>query len=445
MDTGRIAYKYRLLPDEAQREYLSRCFGCVRFVYNRYVEFSLSEYRRVKAEGGEYRRLPEVSALKEESPFLREADSLALANAKRNFEAARKAWWDSLTGRRKGRRMRAPAFKKKGKCRDSYTTNNQNGTVSVSGDRIRLPKIGDVRLVRHRDIPEGYVIKSTTVSRERDGSYWVSVLCDTGELPVEQGVPGPDARVVGLDMSMSEFYVSSDGGHDATRTKYVRQYRSNEKKTARASRTMHRRRMNDTGKTVYSKKKGREVPLLEPSRNREKARLRLARLHRRIANRRRDFAMQEAARLAKAYDVIVVEDLDMQAMARTLSLGKSANDLGWGMFVRFLEWQCGKRGKTLVRADKWFPSSKTCSHCGAVNHGLTLSDREWVCPECGCVIDRDHNAACNLRDWFLGHAAETYNTAGTAGIYACGDSASTPGLRPEASGVAEAGSPFLRQ
>ena len=135
----------------------------------------------------------------------------------------------------------------------------------------------------------------------------------------------------------------------------------------------------------------------------------------------------------------------MQAMARTLNLGKSVMDLGWGMFVRFLEWQCRKRGKTLVKAGKWFPSSKTCNHCGAVNRGLTLSDREWVCPECGCVIDRDYNAACNIRDWFLGHAAEIYNTAGTAGIYACGDSAPTPGPRPGASGVVEAGSPFLRQ
>ena len=445
MDTGRIAYKYRLMPDAGQREYLSRCFGCVRFVYNRYVEFALAEYRRVKAEGGEYRRLPEVSALKEESPFLREADSLALANAKRNFEAARKAWWDSLRGKRKGRKAGPPAFKKKGRCRDSYTTNNQNGTVSLSGDRIRLPKIGEVRLVLHRQIPEGHAVKSVTVSRERDGSYWVSVLCDTGSLPMEQGIPGPDARVVGLDMSMSEFYVSSDGGHDATRTKYVRQYRSCEKKTARANRTMHRRCMNDTGRTVYSRKEGKDVPLLEPSRNREKARLRLARLHRRAANRRKDFAMQEAARLAKAYDVIVVEDLDMQAMARTLNLGKSANDLGWGMFVRFLEWQCRKRGKTLVRADRWFPSSMTCGHCGAVNHGLRLSDREWTCPECGCVIDRDYNAACNLREWFLRHVGGIYNTAGTAGIHACGDTASTPSLRDGASGVAEAGSPFLRQ
>ena len=120
----------------------------------------------------------------------------------------------------------------------------------------------------------------------------------------------------------------------------------------------------------------------------------------------------------------------MQAMARSLNLGKSVMDLGWGNFRHWLEWECCKHGASLVKADRWFPSSKTCSHCGAVNHELKLSDREWVCPECGCVIDRDRNAAVNLRDWYFNHLEEIYSTVGTTGIQACGETAATPGETP---------------
>ena len=408
MDTGRIAYKYRLLPDEAQREYLSRCFGCVRFVYNRYVEFSLSEYRRVKAEGGEYRRLPEVSVLKEESPFLREADSLALANAKRNFEAARKAWWDSLTGRRKGRRMRAPAFKKKGKCRDSYTTNNQNGTVAVSEDAVRLPKAGWVRASVHRTIPEDGRVLSATVSRDRDGRYYVSVLVETPDrTPVRKFDPS-SLRVVGLDMSLSHFVVSSDPEDGSARTKYVRRYRESERRIRRLNRALHRK--------------------VKGSANREKAREALARAHSKVARRRQDFVCKQALHYAREYDVIVLEDIDLQAMSRTLRLGKSVMDTGFGDFRRRLSDKCGEYGSALLYADRWFASSKTCHECGTVNKSLTLSDREWTCPHCGAVLDRDRNAAENLRDFFF-KVVDIYTitecTGGTTGIHACGETAST--------------------
>ena len=178
---NRDALHTRLLPDEKQMEFFSRCFGCTRLVYNRYVEFSREDTARVKTEGGEYR-----------------------------------GWWNSLKKKRKGKGVKAPTFKKKGKCRDSYTTNSQNGTVSVSGDMIKLPKVGEVRFVCHRPIPETARVKSATVSRDRDGRYYVSVLCEMEFTPPSKRIYSKDikdARVVGLDMSLSEFYVSSDGGH----------------------------------------------------------------------------------------------------------------------------------------------------------------------------------------------------------------------------------------
>jgi putative transposase len=152
-----------------------------------------------------------------------------------------------------------------------------------------------------------------------------------------------------------------------------------------------------------------------------KAQLAYARLSERIADQRGDYAVKTAIHFAKTYDVVVLEDINLQSMARTLRLGKSVNDLGFGEFRRWLEWEAGKYGCYVHYADKWFASSKTCNSCGYRNDGLKLSDREWTCPQCGDTHDRDLNAARNLRDEFL----KEYSTAGTAGIDACGDSAST--------------------
>ena len=415
------AFKYRLKPNKQQREFFARCFGCVRLVYNECVAFGLSDAKRVRKDGGAHAAVPQVSSLKGKYPFLKGADSLALANAKRNYEAARNAWWQSLKGKRKGKKVQPPTFHKKGVVKDSYTTNNQHGTVAIQDCKVKLPKIGWVRIVQHRPL-EG-VIRSATVTREKDGTFYVSILTERDvTLPHKRALSKPlDTQcVVGLDMSMSDFYVSSDKGHDATRTKYVRQYRKAEKRIKRLNRRHSRKQLIDTGKTVYSKRWSKDVKVKEPSRNRNKARLRLARAHRKVANRRLDFICQEAARLSKSYDVIVVEDLNMAGMSRSLHLGKSVGDLGWGMFIQRLMWACEKNGCLLVKADKWYASSKRCNDCGYEYKELTLSEREWVCPQCGCIHDRDVNAALNLMDYY-------YNTVGTTGMYACGDSASTHG------------------
>ena len=437
-----IAYKYRLVPTEEQKVYFSKCFGCVRLVYNRYVAFSKEDNARVKAEGGKYSELPTVKSFKEELEFLKEVDSLALSNARQFFEGALKGWWKSLKGKRKGKKLSPPKFKKKGISKDSYTTNNQNGTISVTNNIVKLPKIGEVKFINHRPIEDGYKIKSATISREKDGAYFISILCDREyDMPLKRAYckPMEERNVVGLDMSLNEFYVSSDQCLNIAKTKYVRQYRKDERKLARANRQHSRKKMIPTDELVFSKRYNKMIPKREPSSNREKSRLKLARLHRRIANRRRDFVIQEAVRLAKAYDAIVIEGLNMQAMSRTLHLGKSVNDLGWGMFKQWLAIQCDKRGCELVVADKWFPSSKTCNHCGTVNKELKLSEREWVCKECGCINDRDYNAACNLRDWYI----KNYNTGGTPGINACGDSASIPQCNGEQVGSVKQEAPNL--
>ena len=202
------AFKYRLKPNKQQRDYFARCFGCVRLVYNECVAFGMSDAERVRKEGGAHAAVPQVSSLKDQYPFLKEADSLALANAKRNYEAAQKAWWQSIKGKRKGKKVQPPTFHKKGVAKDSYTTNNQHGTVAVQDGKVKLPKVGWVRIVQHRPL-EG-AIRSATVTREKDGTFYVSILVERDvTLPHKRALSKSldTQRVVGLDMSMSDFWI----------------------------------------------------------------------------------------------------------------------------------------------------------------------------------------------------------------------------------------------
>ena len=201
-------------------------------------------------------------------------------------------------------------------------------------------------------------------------------------------------------MSFSKFVVDSDDSvSDDMKPKYIRHYRVNEKRISRLQRRLSKKQ---TG-----------------SKNRDKCRIRLAKETRYVANCRKDFIHKTSLYYAENYDVIVIEDIDMQkmSMSNLRGYGKSVNDLGFGMFKTFLEYKLKDRGKQLVVADKWFASSKICNHCGHKHTELKLSDRTWICPECGCIIDRDKNAAYNLRDWYI----KSYNTAGAAEIHACGD------------------------
>ena len=201
--------------------------------------------------------------------------------------------------------------------------------------------------------------------------------------------------------------------------KYCSNYRQEEKGLAKINRQMSRK--------------------VKGSKNRDKARIKYARLCEKVANRRKDYIVKMALYYAKRYENIVIEDLNMQAMSRTLKLGKSVMDLGWGTFTTWIKWQCEKYHTNLIVVDKWFASSKICNACGEKNSLLKLSDREWVCPHCGTIIDRDYNAACNLQDYYL----KNINTAGIVEINAYGDETSTFDSMPNASIVDEIGSPSL--
>mgnify|MGYP002677767498 CR=1 FL=1 len=351
------AYKFRLYPNEEQKIMFAKTFGCVRFVYNRMLEDKIKHYQETKE------KLNNTPAqYKPKFEWLKEVDSLALANAQINLQSAYNNFFHSL-------KIGFPKFKSKRKDKDSYTTNNKNGTISIINGKLKLPKIGLVKMVQHRVIPSDQKIKSATIEKTSSGKYYVSILVE-----FEKEIPNfqlDKTKALGLDYSSHSFYVDSQGKE----ANYPKFYRN--------------------AQAVLSKEQRKLSLMKYGSHNYEKQRIRVAKIQEHIANQRKDWLHKLSFELAELYDYICVEDINMQNMAQSLKLGKSTNDNGFGMFRTFLAYKLIERGKQLVKIDKWFPSSKACRFCGCVNTNLKLSDRVWTC-ECGAILNRDENAAINI-------------------------------------------------
>lgn len=336
----------------------AKTFGCVRFIYNKMLSDKIEHYKKTK------QKLTNTPAqYKKEFTWLREVDSLALANAQINLQTAYNNFFrDPKTG--------FPKFKSKKTNRNRYTTNCVNHNIVIEGGYIRLPKVGHVKLKQHRAIPAHYKLKSVTVSQNPSGKYNVSVLFEYESQVQEK----PLQKFSGLDFSMRELYKDSDGNEPA----YPRYYRNGEKKLKREQRKLS------------LMKKG--------SNNRNKQRIKVAKLHEKVGNQRKDFLHKRSREITNAYDCVCIEDLDMKAMAQALHFGKSVSDNGWGMFVRFLQYKLNETGKKLVKVDRFFASSQICSACGYQNpETKNLSIRVWICPQCGAHHDRDVNAAINIK------------------------------------------------
>ncbi len=361
--TASRAYKYRLYPDPEQETLLRKTFGCVRFVFNR----CLYEQERLHGAGEKYRGRIDMNAfcnhtLKSEYPFLREVDKFALTNAIWHLDAGYRRFFHGKAGH--------PVYKSRHRDPGSYTTNYTNGNIAVLDRGIKLPKLGVVRAVIHRRAPENYVLKAATVSRERDDTCYVSVLYEYAE----EITPCEGTEAVGLDYKSDGLFTDSEGAV-ADMPHY---YREGQEALAKAQRKLK------------NKVKG--------SANWKKQQKRIAKKHRHIANQRKDYLHKKSAGTANRYDIVCVEDLDMRAMAgKGFGNGKATLDNGYGMFIRMLEYKLHDRGKTLVRVDRWFPSSQICSRCGERKE-MPLTERTYRCPGCGSVIDRDLNAAVNIRD-----------------------------------------------
>ena len=356
------SFKFRLLPNKEQAILLAKTFGCVRFAYNKMLAERQEMYEKFKDDKEKLKKqkFPTPAKYKKEFPFLKEVDSLALANAQMNLQKAYKYFFEG--------NAKFPKFKNR-KTKQAYTTNRVNGNIELQDGYIKLPKLKLVKIKQHREIPTDYKLKSCTISKTKTGKYYISILTEY-EKEIK---PVSIQKVVGLDFAMDGLYVESEQGEKAN---YPRFYRQSIDKLAKEQSILSRR------------KKG--------SARWEKQRLKVAKLHEKIANQRKNFLHHQSKELATTYDAVIIEDLDMKGMSKALNFGKSVHDNGWGMFTTFLAYKLKEQGKQLIKIDKWFPSTKKCSYCGTKKK-MSLSERTYHC-SCGFVLDRDHNSAINIKN-----------------------------------------------
>ena len=354
------AYKYRIYPTSEQKLYLAKTFGCTRFIYNQMLADRIKSYQENKDLDIRTIKYPTPAQYKKEYEWLKEVDSLALANAQMNLDKAYKNFFrDKSVG--------FPKFKSKKTNRFSYTTNNQNGTISVEGSFVKIPKLkSKIKIVLHRQFKG--LIKSATISKTPSNQYYISILVDTENIQLPK-----NGNSVGIDLGLKEFAVCSNGDR-FDNPKNLRKY---EKKLAKLQKDLSR------------KAKG--------SNNRYKARLKVAKLHQRIANQRKDFLHKLSTKIISENQVIVLEDLRVKNMLQNHKLAKVISEVSWAEFRTMLEYKASWNGREIVIAPSNYASSQLCSKCGYKNSDVkNLALRKWTCPKCGAKHDRDINASINL-------------------------------------------------
>ena len=354
-------FKYRLYPTDEQATLLSKHFGCSRFVYNHALERKNTEYTKGN-KISHHQLVMELPDLKQELPWLSEVNAQALQMSIRNLDVAFTRFFKHVA--------EAPTFKKKFD-RQSFQC-PQACSIDMEKGLLFVPKFREgIKAVFHRK-PLGK-FKTFTVSRDKAGNHWVSILC---EIETKDAKPKPvtEETSIGIDLGLKAFATLSDG-RKFENPKFLR---ASEKRLAAVQRS-------------FDKKK-------KKSKNREKARRRLAKLHWRIANRRSDFLHKLSRKLVdeNQVDTFCMETLNVKGMLKNHCLAKSISDASWSEFVRQMEYKCAWKGKSLLRIGRFEPSSKTCHECGFYNKNLKLEDREWVCPHCHAKLDRDVNAAKNI-------------------------------------------------
>ena len=356
------AYKVRLYPNEDQQIFFAKSFGCSRFIWNKMLSDKIDYYKENKAE---LKNTP--AQYKKEFEWLKEVDSLALANVQQNLRTAYSKFF-------KGSGF--PNFKKKG-IKDSYTTNNQKGTVAITNNTVKVPKIGHIPAKFPNKI--NGLIKSATISRTPSGRYYVSLLVETIATPL----PKTHSNI-GIDLGLTDFTVLSDGTKVAN-PKFLAKLQD---KLAREQKILAKRR-------AVAKAQQRK---LSESRNYQKQRVKVAKLYERITNARTDFLHKLSFNLVKNHDFIAIEDLNVKGMVKNHKLAKAISDSSWSTFTTMLSYKSEWYGKQLFKVDRWFPSSKTCSGCNHVlsKGELTLKMREWQCPNCQQNNNRDINASINI-------------------------------------------------
>ncbi|MBD3790246.1 MAG: IS200/IS605 family element transposase accessory protein TnpB [Campylobacterales bacterium] len=378
------AYKYRIYPTKEQITLIEKHFGSTRFLYNYFLEYRQKEYAHGNKKVGYMVTQAELTKLKKlkEYEWLNECGSQSLQMALRDLDAAYSRFFK--------KQGEYPKFKSKKHTSQSFTA-PQN--IKVANNRVYLPKFtkDGIKVKLHRELPQNSVLKQTTISRQNN-QYFVSILIDDNN-----AIPKPTKakNAVGLDMGLTDLIITSDGVKYPNNKYFVKS----------------RQKLKKIQRRLSKKQKG--------SNNRNKAKLKVQKLHTKISNQKKDTLHKISNEITNQYDIICLETLNVKGMQKNRRLSKSIADVAWNEFMRQLEYKSEWKGKTVLKIDQWFPSSQICSNCGASSGEKELNIRKWECPQCHMKLDRDINASINIRNYGLGQIDQrntiVKNTVGTIG------------------------------
>lgn len=361
------AYKFRIYPNKEQETLIAKIIGCSRFVFNHFLAKWNNSYKETGKELTYNTCSSLLTQLKKELIWLKEVDSIALQSSLKNLA-------DSFSRFFK-KQNQAPRFKSKKNTIQSYTTKHTNGNIAVIGSKIKLPKLGLVHFAKSCEV-DGRILNAT-VRQRGSGKYFVSILVETEVQPLHK-----TGTSIGIDLGITDFAILSDG-----------QKVDNNKFTSKMEKKLKREQRKLSRRAFIEKKKG--VSLFE-AKNYQKQKRKVARLQEKVMNQRNDFLHKLSTEIIKNHDVICIEDLNTKGMLRNRKLSKSISDVSWSAFVTKLEYKANWYGKTIIKIDRWFPSTQLCSNCGHQGGKKSLDIREWTCVQCHAHHDRDVNASKNI-------------------------------------------------